>query len=98
MVKNKNNAKQNARDSEKETDISEMTEAVFKKILRTMSWIVGCCFILIIILPLFESDLLDDITKILFFIGAFNLIAFTIIEFVSDSIKQKIQKIIQQSS
>lgn len=97
MVKNKNRKHAGAVEAV-DSEIKEQAEKLFKKILKVMSWTVGISFIFIIILPLFENVMLDNITKILFYIGAINLIAFTIIEFVSDSVKNKIQKILKQTS
>lgn len=73
-------------------EFSDETESLYKKILRIMSWIVGVCFVLIIILPLFENVTLDRITKVLYYIGVINLLAFTIFEFVADSFKRFLQK------
>jgi len=75
-----------------EIEILDETELLFKKVLKTMSWIVGICFILIIILPMFENKDLDNITKILYYIGIINLLAFTILEFAGNSFKQFLQK------
>ena len=71
---------------------SERTEASYKKILKVMTWIVGICFALIIILPLFDSITLDRFTRILFFIGIINLLVFTLLEFIGNSIKKLLQK------
>lgn len=76
-----------------ENNFSEETEALYKKILRIMTWIVSVCFVLIIILPLFNNVLLDRFTRILFFIGIINLFIFTLLEFIGDSIKRKLQKL-----
>ncbi|MCB0283115.1 MAG: hypothetical protein H6627_01290 [Calditrichae bacterium] len=80
--------------TEEQTEFSEATEALYKKILRVMSWIVGICFVLIIILPLFENVTLDRITKVLYYIGVINLLAFTIFEFIADSFKRFLEKLI----
>ena len=68
------------------------TEELYKKILKTMSWVVGVCFVLIIILPLFENVLLDKITTGLFYIGVITLLSFTFLEFMGNSLKKFLQK------
>jgi len=78
-------------------EISERTTKIYKRILKVMSWMVGICFLLIIVLHLFNNEYLDDLAKYLFRFGAFNLIAFTVLEFIGDSIKQKIERIIKVS-
>jgi hypothetical protein len=98
MAKNKQKASKNSSDEIIKPEVSEKTEKIFKKILKIMSWTVGICFILIIILPMFENYILDVITKILFNIGAITLIIFTLIEFVSDFVKIKIEKLIEHTS
>ncbi|MGD9486822.1 MAG: hypothetical protein AB7W47_02260 [Calditrichaceae bacterium] len=96
----KNHKKQQIRkqQSEPEVEKEETTrpevENLYKKIIRAMSWIVGFCFIMIIILPEFNSALLDKITKILFYIGIINLLVFTVIEFVSNSFKKTLSKLV----
>ena len=73
---------------------SEDTEIKFKLMLKIMSWVVGICFVLIIILPNFHFFLVDVTVKILFFLGVINLLLFAIFEFFSNSIKKLINKII----
>ena len=81
-----------------ENEYSEKTIKTYKMILKIMSWTVGVCFILIIILPLFENESLDVLSKYLFRFGILNLIAFTVIEFIGDTVKQKIEKFIKVAS
>ena len=76
-----------------ENTFSVETEALYKRILKIMTWIVGVSFLFIIILPLFNDVTLDKITRILFFIGIINLLVFTLLEFIGDSIKRRLQKI-----
>ena len=45
---------------EQQSEFSDAVEEKFKLILRVMSWIVGVCFVLIIILPNFDFGLVDD--------------------------------------
>jgi len=71
---------------------SPKTEKIYKAILRTMSWVVGVCFLSVIVLPVFEYISLDPITMLAYRIGAITLIAFTIIEFVADYVKNLIEK------
>ncbi|MGD9897889.1 MAG: hypothetical protein AB7T22_02065 [Calditrichaceae bacterium] len=80
--------------SEREDITRPEVEKLYKNIIRIMSWIVGFCFIMIIILPEFNSILLDKITKILFYIGIINLLVFTVIEFVSNSFKKTLSKLV----
>ena len=79
-------------------EFSERTINIYKTILRVMSWAVGVCFILIIILHLFNNPVLDVIGKYLFRFGVLNLIAFTFLEFIGDTVKQKIEGIIKVSN
>ena len=67
-------------------------ELKFKKFLKIMSWVVGVCFILIIILPLFDYYLVDILVKSLYFIGLINLILFAILEFFAQNIKTFLSK------
>jgi len=92
MSENKNETQKIVEGIPDESPFSERTEHIFKIILRSLSWIVGICFLLIIIFPMFDNAILDIITKILFYIGIINLFIFTILEFVSELIKQKIEK------
>lgn len=82
----------------KEQEISEKTEKIFKFILKTMTWVTGICFLLIIIFHLFNNESLDIISKALYFIGIIILIAFTIIEFNEKKVKLKIQQFTEVSS
>lgn len=75
-----------------EPEISPEVEKIFKIIVKTMSWVVGICFLLIIILPNFEFYLLDEIVKFIFFLGVFNLFLFVLLEFFGNSIKKIINK------
>jgi len=92
MGKKQRLKKQEINNTEIEPAFSDKTEALYKRILRTMTWVVGICFLLIIVLPLFDSVALDRFTRILFFIGIINLLVFTLLEFIGDSIKRTLQK------
>lgn len=79
-------------------EIDASTERLFKRILKTMSWIVGIAFVLIIILPQFNSKALDSLTQVLYYIGIINLLLFTLIEMVADSVKKMLQKLVGQKT
>lgn len=74
-----------------EVVFSDLTEKIFKRILRVMSWIVGICIIFIIIFPLFETPSMDSIARMSYYIGVFTLITFSIIELMAKPIKKKIE-------
>jgi len=78
-------------------EFSEKTIIIYKRILKVMSWIVGVSFVLIIIMHLFNNPVLDIIAKYLFRFGVLTLIAFTLLEFISDTVKQKIEGLINVS-
>ncbi len=73
-------------------NINPDIEHKFKILLKIMSWIVGVCFILVIILPLIESNFIDLLVKILFFIAVINLLLFAVFEFFGQNIKQLLSK------
>ncbi len=85
----------NNKDEKKE--FSEQTEAIFKKALRIMSWIVGFAFISVLFLPYFNSPFVDSIARFIFNTGLIVLIIFTVVEFISDSVKNWIEKQISKS-
>ena len=74
--------------SEQRSEFSEVVEERFKLILRVMSWVVGICFALIIILPNFDFFLVDIMVKFIFFLGVFNLILFGVLEMFGTSVKR----------
>ena len=78
--------------AKEEPEFPEIVENKFKQILRIMSWIVGICFTLIIILPNFNFLLVDAIVKFVFFLGVFNLLLFAVMEMFGNSIKQLMSK------
>ena len=78
--------------AESKAEFSESAEHRFKAILKIMSWIVGICFLLIIILPNFDFLLVDEIVKFIFYLGVFNLLLFAVLEMFSHSIKMLISK------
>ena len=60
--KSKKRFKEISKEQNNPTDgISEVVEEKFKRLLRIMSWTVGICFLVIIILPNFKFILLDII-------------------------------------
>jgi len=72
--------------------IAPEVEALFKKILKIMSWVVGVCFTLIITLPNFDFAFLDISIKIIFYIGVLTLMLFIVIELFGDAIKMHLSK------
>ena len=79
---------------ENNSEFSESVEEKFKLILRIMSWVVGICFVLIIILPNFDFFLVDSLVKFVFFFGVFNLIMFGVLEMFGVRVKRYISKFI----
>jgi hypothetical protein len=75
---------------DQKSEFSDEVEERFKLILRIMSWIVGICFGLIIILPNFEFVFVDEIVKFVFFFGVFNLLMFGVMEMFGNSVKRYI--------
>ncbi len=73
---------------ENNSEFSDSVEEKFKLILRIMSWMVGICFALIIILPNFDFFLVDYIVKFVFFFGVFNLIMFGVLEMFGAHVKR----------
>ena len=80
---------------QEKVEFGEKTIKIYKMILKVMSWSVGTCFILIIVLHLFNNEFLDALAKYLFRFGVINLIAFTVLEFIGDTVKHKIERIIK---
>jgi hypothetical protein len=74
-------------------EFSDQVESKFRQILRVMSWIVGICFTLIIILPNFDFFMVDFIVKFLFFLGVLNLLLFAVLEMFGTSVKRQISKL-----
>ena len=72
---------------DKDQEFSPEVEEKFKMILRIMSWVVGICFTLIIILPNFDFYLVDVIVKFVFYLGVLNLILFALFELFGNAIK-----------
>jgi hypothetical protein len=90
-AKRKNNVVQDP--TKEETPVfPEKVETKFKQILRIMSWIVGICFTLIIILPNFKFFMVDFIVKFVFYLGVLNLFLFAILEMFGTSVKRQISK------
>lgn len=78
---------------EETTEFSDQVELKFKQILHVMSWIVGICFTLIIILPNFNFFMVDLIVKFVFFLGVFNLLLFAVLEMFSTSVKRQLSRL-----
>jgi hypothetical protein len=73
---------------EQPPEFPEIVEDRFKAILRVMSWVVGVCFALIIILPNFDFVMVDIIVKVVFFFGVFNLLMFGVMEMFGNGVKR----------
>ena len=78
-----------------ESDISPVVEEWYRKIIRNMSWIVAICFLLVITLPNFDIEYLDEIIKFVFFLGVFNLFVFILLEFIGESIKRYFSRMVK---
>ena len=77
-------------ENEKVTEVDK----IYKTITRIMSWIVGISAILIIILPEFNSLVLDHITQILYYIFITTLLVFILFEFIGKYVKKLIRSLI----
>ena len=88
--------KKKLKQEEQEKTYSPIVEKKFKLLLKIMSWVVGIAFAAVLILPEFNSPLLDKITKVLFLIGFSDLILFLIIEFLSDNVKDLLEKVVHE--
>jgi preprotein translocase subunit SecY len=93
-IKKTNEKSANNGDGKKRFD--EKTEKVFKVFVKTMSWVGGICFLLVLILPEFSTPFLDKVTHFIFVIGAIILLSFLFIELLADRIKTFIEKLLAQ--
>ena len=73
-------------------EISPIVEEKFKKLLKIMSWTVGICFLIIIVLPNFDFFLLDITIKIVYFLGVLNLLLFIFLELFGTNVKRFLSK------
>ncbi len=87
----KHTAKNKKNSTEEQKVYSEKTERIFKIMLRVMSWTVGIAFASILVLPYLNNPVVDSINRYIFNIGLIVLIVFTLIEFVADSVKSRIE-------
>ncbi len=99
MAKHKETVKKNAHTPKKkhpdeEPEYPEKVEKLFKLILRVLSWTVGIAFVLIIILPEFNSPVLDKITRVIYLIGISSLLIFIVIEFFASNVKNLINRFV----
>lgn len=92
--KKSKNTKTDKNSSAEQIEYPEQVEKIYKLTLRVLSWVVGVAFVLIIVLPEFNSSLLDKITRIIYLLGISSLIIFMIIEFFSNSLKKFISRIV----
>jgi len=72
----------------------EEVDKIYKTITRIMSWTVGISAVLIIILPEFNSLILDRITQILYYIFITTLLVFILFEFIGNYVKKLIRSLI----
>ncbi len=77
-----------------ELQFPDLVEKIFKYILKSLSWTVGIAFVMVILLPEFNSPTLDQITRVFYLLGISCLIVFLIIEFFADDIKRLINRMI----
>ncbi len=101
MTKQKAKSKKQAHKKEKhqeneEVQFPEKVEKIFKYVLRSLSWIVGIAFFMVLLLPEFNSAILDKITRVLYIMGISSLILFLVIEFFAPNIKSLINRIIHE--
>jgi len=82
------------KNSEQHSEFSDAVEDKFKLILRVMSWVVGVCFVLIIILPNFDFGFVDVFVKFIFFLGVFIVLVFVLLEIFGPGIKRAMSKYI----
>ncbi|RLD15801.1 hypothetical protein DRI50_03420 [candidate division KSB1 bacterium] len=99
MAKHKVSEKKKAHAADKkhaedENQYPEKVEKLYKRIMRILSWTVGVAFVLIIVLPEFNSSVLDQITRVIYLIGISSLLVFIIIEFFSSNMKNLLRRII----
>ncbi len=98
MAKHKGSEKKKAylekKQNQEEVQYPEKVEKLFKLILRILSWTVGTAFVLIVILPEFNSPTLDKITRVIYLIGISCLLIFVIIEFFAASVKNLLSRIV----
>jgi len=80
--------------NEQQSEFSDAVEDKFKLVLRVMSWVVGICFGLIIILPNFDFGLVDVLVKIIFFLGVFIVFVFVFLEIFGPGVKKAMSKYI----
>ncbi len=72
-------------------EYSPKTEHIYKMIVRIMSWIVGIAAGIVLILPEFNSGLLDQITKTVFQFAFSVMLVFLVIEFIREPVKKIIE-------
>ncbi len=86
--------KKEKKEEAQEPQFPQKVEKIFKYILKTLSWTVGIAFVLVIILPEFNSPVLDKITRVLYLTGISCLLIFLIIEFFAVDIKGLINRLL----
>ncbi|MCD6375687.1 MAG: hypothetical protein J7L94_09185 [Caldisericaceae bacterium] len=91
----KNKTKKKAKKEEiAEAQFPEKVEKLYKYILKSLSWTVGIAFVMVILLPEFNSPFLDNVTRIFYLTGISCLLLFLVIEFFAIEIKKLINRLI----
>ncbi|HGY56711.1 MAG TPA: hypothetical protein ENK44_13480 [Caldithrix abyssi] len=79
-----------------ENEEIDEVEKIYKLITRIMSWIVGVTAISVVVLPEFNSIVLDKLTQVLYYIFIITLLLFILLEFVGKLVKRLIKSLIGQ--
>lgn len=79
-------------------EFSPQVEKTFKITVRLMSWFLGVVFILVLVLPEFNSPVLDKITRWIFITAIIDLMVVLLIEFFADHVKTFLTRILNEKS
>lgn len=79
-------------------EYSPRVEKTFKITVRLMSWFLGLVFILVLVLPEFNSPVLDKITRWIFIMAIIDLLVVLLIEFFADHVKTFLTRILNEKS
>jgi len=96
--KKKTRAETSTAQAEVTPEFSAQTEHIYKLIVRIMSWIVGTAAAIVLILPEFNSGILDQITKTVFQFAFSVMVVFLLIEFIRDPVKKIIESQVRRSN
>lgn len=94
MAKKNKDKKQVEKEAMVEPQFPEKVEKIFKYILKSLSWTVGIAFVMVILLPEFNSPFLDKVTRVFYLTGISCLLLFLIIEFFAIDIKNILNRLI----